>query len=236
MAVGRKSCYCLDLETGLNLFNGYIFFLIVQDYVFQKTYGTINMFYGGFLIRPMPDNTLLIYGYAIAVICVGSIGMQIRASRARGLFLNLWRALIIGFGLIWLLHVGYYAYGFSTFELTELITTVFASFKSMKALPVFRWIEPALEWHIIDNSGTGSWAIWVTRNYSFILFFWGVVPLCVFWSGLSHLTGFIQLTSQGRVEYDEALRIRKTALKRRLKERKALLGRPEKLVSRDRTI
>lgn len=222
MAVGASRCYCCDLTVGLHSANVLMLVMLTMDLIFSQSYREANAQFGGLLAPQYVDNSIILWGYGILTAAIGTAGVSAAPSRKKGVFLSLWKALLIGFIVIWSVHAFQTIVTFSSFELEHLCDSIFKKY-NLNSLPVFRWVGTAMEWYIIDSLPDTGWAVWVARNWSCIVYFGFIIPITLMVVSLSHVTTFIRVTQEGRVSYSEGLRIRKEQRDRRFAERQGLL-------------
>ena len=222
MAVGASRCFCCDLTVGLHFSNLLLLAMLTMDLLFTQSYNAANMQFGGLLAPQYADNSVILWAYGIVTVAIGTAGVTTSPSRKKGVFLSLWKALLIGFMVIWTVHAFQTIVTFSIFELDYLIDAVFRKY-NLNSLPVFRWVSTAIEWYIIDSLPDNGWAVWVARNWSCVVYFGFMVPITLMAVSLSHVNMYIRVTRQGRVSFSDGLVMRKEERDRRLAEKQALL-------------
>jgi hypothetical protein len=223
MAVGSKVCYCCSLPTGLYISNLLILLILTGDVVFTRSYLSAMTQMSGILAPPTADNSIILWSYGVGTASVGVAGLALKPSRVRGLLLTTWRSLVYGFIAIWVVYSFQTIGAYGVFEIEKFANLVFSK-TNLSNLPIFRWISTALEWWIITNlSADSAWAVFAGRNWSILLYFYLIIPLCVLISTVSHISVYINVTQNGTVSFKDGLMLRREELERRIEERERLI-------------
>ena len=230
-------CFCCSLPTGLHFVNAIMFVLLGLDTFVQSAFHQANILGASAMGIPRNGEIGIVWGYAALTTFVGSTAITMLPSKKKGMFIKIWRAMLLGFILIWLTRLG--------MNVTELNTWAWEREEHKKdeqsggkkgindffEKKLFQVIEFALRWFIFEQMQTPEdIAYFSIKHWGILAYYGALVPFSLLVLSFSQISTYLRATNDGEFEVIAGLIRRRDMRKRKQQERVALLAnrsRPE---------
>ena len=227
-------CYCCPLPTGLHFINGIMFLLCVLDTVIENAFLTANILGGSSLGIPRNGEIGIVWGYTAITTFVGSSALSMAPSKKKGMFIKIWRAMLLGFMLLWTVRLAMSISQMNKWAWEREENKRDETKKGSKPFfytKLFEVIQFALRWFIFDSlSFPENIAYFSVKHWGILAWYAVIVPLCAFIVSISYINEYLRATENGELQIITGLVKRRDLRKRKQQERIALLAtqsRPE---------